>query len=420
MKITIHRGSHEIGGSCVEVEGRSGSRLLIDVGQPLMNTEKQPPSLPDRLDGVLISHAHQDHYGLLDLVGDAVPCYLSAPTRRLIELTGQYTGKDYSRPECRTFSSHRPFSCGEFRITPFLVDHSAFDAHGFLIEDGENRIFYSGDFRGHGRKAALLDRLEINPPAPVDALLLEGTMLGNQSEKIRTEQEIEEKVAAKLQAHRHIAFVTVSGQNIDRLVSLYRACVRSGRKLVIDPYVGHVLREIHAFSPNIPFPSMEYGSNLRVYFPQRLCRRMRLRLGLGHLLDEFGFLRIRQRDFAAEPGRYLVMARDSMASELSEQFGGLAENALFLYSLWRGYWEEEKMQILRCWVGEQKMNLVNVHTSGHAHPATLQRLAEAMSPKQIIPIHTLFPEEYQALFRQPVRIVRDGEEIVLSESEEES
>ena len=41
MKITIHRGSHEIGGSCVEVEGRAGSRLLIDVGQPLMNTEKQ-------------------------------------------------------------------------------------------------------------------------------------------------------------------------------------------------------------------------------------------------------------------------------------------------------------------------------------------------------------------------------------------
>ena len=419
MKITIHRGSHEIGGSCVEVEGRAGSRLLLDIGQPLMNTEKQQPSLPDRLDGVLISHAHQDHYGLLDLVGDAAPCYLSAPTRRLIELTGQYTGKDYSRPEYRTFSSHRPFSCGEFRITPFLVDHSAFDAHGFLIEDGANRIFYSGDFRGHGRKASLLDHLERQPPSQVDALLLEGTMLGHPAEKIRTEQEIEEKIAAELREHRGLAFVTVSGQNIDRLVTLYRACIRSGRKLVIDPYVGHVLREIHGFSPNIPFPSMEYGRNLGVYFPQRLCRRMRLRLGLGHLLDEFGFMRVRERELAADPDRYLVLARDSMAAELSEGLGGLAENALFLYSLWRGYWEEEKMQKLRGWVEERKMNLVYAHTSGHAYPATLQRLAEALAPKQIIPIHTLFPEEYPALFRQPVRIVHDGEGIVLSESEEE-
>ena len=77
------------------------------------------------------------------------------------------------------------------------------------------------------------------------------------------------------------------------------------------------------------------------------------------------------------------------------------------------------MQKLRGWVEERKMNLVYAHTSGHAYPATLQRLDEALAPKQIIPIHTLFPEEYPALFRQPVRIVHDGEGIVLSESEEE-
>ena len=35
MKFIIHRGTHEIGGSCVEVFSESGSRIVIDIGMPL-------------------------------------------------------------------------------------------------------------------------------------------------------------------------------------------------------------------------------------------------------------------------------------------------------------------------------------------------------------------------------------------------
>ena len=34
MRICIHRGAHQIGGSCVEVESQ-GQRLLLDLGLPL-------------------------------------------------------------------------------------------------------------------------------------------------------------------------------------------------------------------------------------------------------------------------------------------------------------------------------------------------------------------------------------------------
>ena len=34
MQVCIHRGSKQIGGSCVEVESQ-GQRLLIDLGLPL-------------------------------------------------------------------------------------------------------------------------------------------------------------------------------------------------------------------------------------------------------------------------------------------------------------------------------------------------------------------------------------------------
>ena len=39
MKITIHRGAREIGGSCVEIAAESGSRLLVDLGMPLARVD---------------------------------------------------------------------------------------------------------------------------------------------------------------------------------------------------------------------------------------------------------------------------------------------------------------------------------------------------------------------------------------------
>jgi len=64
---------------------------------------------------------------------------------------------------------------GPFAITPFLNDHSAFDAYSLLIEADGRRVFYSGDIRGHGRKRALFEALLNNPPSEVDVMLMEGT-----------------------------------------------------------------------------------------------------------------------------------------------------------------------------------------------------------------------------------------------------
>jgi ribonuclease J len=48
-----------------------------------------------------------------------------------------------------------------------------------LIEVHGKGILYSGDFRTHGRKSALTERLMAAPPKNVDVLLMEGTNLGS-------------------------------------------------------------------------------------------------------------------------------------------------------------------------------------------------------------------------------------------------
>jgi len=36
MNLTIHRGTHEIGGTCVEIES-GASRIVVDIGMPLVD-----------------------------------------------------------------------------------------------------------------------------------------------------------------------------------------------------------------------------------------------------------------------------------------------------------------------------------------------------------------------------------------------
>ena len=50
----------------------------------------------------------------------------------------------------------------------------------------------------------------------------------------------------------------------------------------------------------------------------------------------------------------------------------------------------------------------SIHTSGHASPGDLKRLAAAVAPKKLIPIHTFERERFPSLFEN-VTLVNDGE-----------
>ncbi|MBT6051951.1 MAG: MBL fold metallo-hydrolase, partial [Candidatus Scalindua sp.] len=179
MKLTIHRGTHEIGGTCVELATES-TRILIDIGLPLVDEEGQSFKLGNYLDlnkaellekniakdipglykedidikppdAILISHSHPDHYGLIPFVKPQIPLYLSEGCLELIKATYYFRGLDPIFKTVEIVEHQKVISIGDFKITPYLVDHSGFDAYAFLIEAEGKRVFYSGDFRGHGK-----------------------------------------------------------------------------------------------------------------------------------------------------------------------------------------------------------------------------------------------------------------------------
>jgi ribonuclease J len=44
-----------------------------------------------------------------------------------------------------------------------------------LVEDSDHRVFYSGDFRGHGRKSIVFKRIINDPPPDIDVLFMRRT-----------------------------------------------------------------------------------------------------------------------------------------------------------------------------------------------------------------------------------------------------
>lgn len=252
MQVCIHRGSKQIGGSCVEIK-YDGQRLLLDFGLPLDAEGDSGKYLPDvqgldgsdpSLLGILISHPHLDHFGLLGHVASTIPVGLGSAARRILMAAAPFLPGERVIPAAGwDYVSGKKFQVGPFCITPYLVDHSAYDSYALLIECAGKSIFYSGDFRDHGRKSALFEQLLRSLPKNIDVMLLEGSSLGRlvETETFSSEQDIENDLLAAFKNTQGMALVHTSIQNIDRIVSIYRASRRAGRKLIIDLYAASIL-----------------------------------------------------------------------------------------------------------------------------------------------------------------------------------
>ena len=393
MKICIHRGTKEIGGSCVEVEV-GGESILIDAGMPLTSDAESPPTPPiidgRSLHGIVISHPHQDHYGLLPwmpvapvLMGEAARCILRAAAPFMRHPTLNLDGPN--------LVDRQTVSLGSFRITPYLVDHSAYDSYALLVEADGKRLFYSGDVRMHGRKRKLVERLMATPPAPLDVLLLEGTTLGRANRIAPTpEDEIEDKLAGIFRETTGIALVHVSAQNIDRMVSIVRACLKARRTLVVDLYTAEIL----AATGNSRIPQSDWN-RIALCVPQR--QRLQIKkAGLFEALERHSRHRIFPKTIAKNPGGYALIFRELWMRDLER--ANCLDGACLIHSQWDGYLMEDRFLEIDAWRQTHGMPFHQVHTSGHASPDDLKRLVTALNPKMLVPIHSDAPERYSELY----------------------
>lgn len=376
MNIIIHRGTNQIGGNIIEIS-TDETKILLDIGLDL--DEEKNKVLPNikglfdeaGYDAVFVSHYHGDHLGLAYQIHKDIPLYMGEKSTKIIQTSNTYKGVPTITP--RGFLEHKKkIVIGDITVTPYLCDHSAFDSYMLLCEACGESILYTGDFRGNGRKPYnwLLSEL----PAKVDKLICEGTTLSRNGYVAVTERELEEQAVAEFRKTRGPIFVLQSSTNIDRIVTMYRAAKRCGRKFLQELYMAEVASAIGGSIPNPAFSDVyAFITNPDRYDALTKYRRMG------------------KEGMAKTP--FVMCVRSTMLSYLQSLSKAVNfEGGLLVYSMWSGYQQQPGMSRFLKACEEMGLRIISLHTSGHADAEAIQRLLDRVNPSEIIPVHTENPQ----------------------------
>ncbi|HEY1979541.1 MAG TPA: MBL fold metallo-hydrolase [Xanthobacteraceae bacterium] len=412
MRLRIHRGTREIGGTCVELEN-SGYRVLLDLGLPLDADDADAVPLPEvaglaapdpSLLAIILSHGHRDHWGLLPKVLTDVPLIMGRSVERIMRAAADFVPDAFAPKASSYLENGNPLHLGPFTVIPWLVDHSGFDAYALEITAGGRRLFYSGDLRAHGRKGKLFERLVAHPPRDVDVMLMEGSSLGRLPDDgvFQTEEELEQQFVARFDATPGMALVACSAQNIDRVVTIYRAAKRTGRTLIVDAYATEILKATGYDS--IPRPEGDW-SNIVVFIPQAQRISLKKR-GIASIVDSYRGFRLWPEQLAELASRSVMLFRGWMLKDLER--ANALDGARVFWSQWEGYLKDGGGQKLKQECAVRNIPFEVIHTSGHATPGDLKRIAAAIAPKRLIPIHTFERLRFPDLFEN-VLLADDGQ-----------
>ena len=391
MNIIIHRGTHQIGGSVIEISTKS-TRIILDFGNELSLDEKYIPEnlniegvtagVPN-CDGIVISHYHMDHLGQLIIALPEIPLYMGKLSKEVAIIATEHQDKDlYLRLlGANTFRGGEAFTIGNIHIRPLVIDHSAADSYMFVIEAEGKRVLYTGDFRMHGLRHHILEKLVNTYIGEVDVLITEGTSLSRDADERISEAAILEDISSYIQDGKYV-FVMCSSTNIDRIMGIWQN-MPTDKVLICDAYQKKILDTVIN----------------NVYYESSLYRRHDSPLVLNkgpypkYYMDH-GFVS-------------LVRGTEYFISHIKEF---PKDDVRIIYSMWTGYIEENLLL----------KNLLNTypsyicHASGHVSKDDLVQLIELVDPDIVIPVHTNNPEKLERIVpNRTVCVVNDNEPFII-------
>ncbi|WP_295816243.1 MBL fold metallo-hydrolase [uncultured Veillonella sp.] len=391
MNIIIHRGTHQIGGSVIEISTAS-TRIVLDFGNELSLDEKYTSinldingvtrGIPD-CDGIVISHYHMDHLGQLTSALPEIPLYMGELSKEIAIISAEYQDKDlYLRLlGANTFRGGEAFTIGNIHIRPLVIDHSAADSYMFVIEAEGKRVLYTGDFRMHGLRHHILEKLVNTYIGEVDVLITEGTSLSRDADECISEAAVLEDISSYIQDGKYV-FVMCSSTNIDRIMGIWQN-MPTDKVLICDAYQKKILDTVIN----------------NVYYESSLYRRHDSPLVLNkgpypkYYMD-YGFVS-------------LVRGTEYFISHIKEF---PKDDVRIIYSMWTGYIEENLLL----------KNLLNTypfyicHASGHVSKDDLVQLIELVDPDIVIPVHTDIPEKLERIVpNRTVCVVNDNEPFII-------
>ncbi len=231
-------------------------------------------------------------------------------------------------------------------------------------------------------------------PNKIDFLICEATNLFSNKENV-SEKQIEEQATEIMAKYKHV-FVFQAGTNIDRLVSFYKASKKNKKVFLIDTYVAGITENLPNI-PNIKTFKDVYSFWILPKNDRNFVKKCESAWNLRKYQKCLGYCEIGspKNGRGVDLSNFTMLVRSSMLNYLKRidddkkiRFNtSIFENSVLIYSLWKGYKENEDVKNFLKEMQNLGVEIFNLHTSGHAEKQTIDRLIKKVNPNHIEYVH---------------------------------
>jgi ribonuclease J len=227
--------------------GHAGRWILVDAGSAFIkNADENGCFMPDprslreilpRLDGLLVTHAHEDHIGAIHHLWPRIGCPVFATPFATTLLKGRLAEKGaQGQVRFQIFKPGDRFKVGPFSIDTIPITHSVPECVAMAIETKAGRIFHTGDWKLDPDPLVGmptdLDQLRRIGDRGVLAMLCDSTN-AERDAGISSEAEVAANLAEVFQSRRGKIAISCFATNLARLTAIGRAAAATGRKMAL-------------------------------------------------------------------------------------------------------------------------------------------------------------------------------------------
>ena len=350
-------------------------------------------------DAIILSHAHIDHIGYLPFIHEEIPVYCGECTKTIIDAMQESGRIDLGEHNYHTFRTGKKIAVGTLEIEPIHVDHSIPGAYGFIINTSSGAIVYTGDLRLHGPVSQMTnDFAESAAEHEPIAMISEGTRICPTEERtvFNSEAEVKTKCNEVVADASNLVIATFYSRDVDRLRTLYEVAKENDRKFVIPLKKAHLLSMLRN-DPRLEIPDIQKDDTIVFYMKRKKT---------GEYLETDYYKW--ERPFLTKAVTYDYIRKNQSKVLLNLDLTEFTElidikpssGGYFIHSMSEPFSEEDiNKEVMHRWLKHFGLKFHQIpvsYTHLRAHETVL---VNKIKPKQIVPVHTEYPQIFQQLFK---------------------